>query len=80
MDLGSWSNLKMADIEPYIQLSLEWRKRYFRKRDGKRKQIKQIFKFRDCTKQDFQNTEFEKGFWNYINVAKKTWRNKILRR
>jgi len=69
-DLGEWKNLSTKDIEPYIELRAVQKRAYFK--DGNRIFLPDVYyKFRDCTTDDFQNTDFEKKFAHVlINIWK----------
>jgi len=71
-DLGDWTGFTIKEIEPYIELRVFLRRRYFK--DGKRiKMPNKYFKFRDCTAEDFQSTKFERKQANTIfNIWKDT--------
>ena len=60
--MGITMKLKYEEIQPYIQLKLQWKKVYF-KNDNK-KAITKLFKFKDCTKADFEKTKYQQKYWD----------------
>ena len=57
----------MKEIEPYIELRLEWRKRHYK--NGKMLTDKKYFKFKDCTIKDMR-TPYQRLYFSGKSSAK----------